>query len=131
MKINQRILSLLILLLSLAPLPQANAQENDEKACAGPVFAPSEVSRRAKILEAPPPSYTEEARAHRVHGTVILRAVFCRSGSVTNVEVLRGLPYGLTEKAVESTVAMKFEPAQKDGEAVSQSFRREITFSLF
>ena len=86
--------------------------------------------KTGKGSQAPAPGYTEEARAYRVRGAVILRAVFCRDGKVTNVEVISGLPYGLTEKAVESTLAMSFEPAQKDGEAVSQSFRREMTFFI-
>jgi hypothetical protein len=44
---------------------------------------------------------------------------------------LNASSYGLTEKAVESTRGIKFQPAEKDGEVVSQRFRRECSFSLY
>lgn len=61
----------------------------------------------------------------------MLIGVFCSTGKVTNIEVIQGLPYGLTEKAVESSSEIKFEPAEKDGELVAQRFRRECSFSLY
>ena len=99
--------------------------------CDGAVYSFTDVSKRAKVLEVPAAEYTDEARVYRIRGTVVVTAVFCRNGKITNIEVVRGLPHGLTEKAVESTRAMKFEPAQKDGQPVSQRFRRELSFDLY
>jgi len=107
------------------------AQTSQEEDCDTPVYSTGDVSKRAKILEALAPEYTEEARAEGVRGTVVMTAVFCRNGKVTNIRVIRGLPHGLTEKAVESTRGIKFEAAQKGAEFVSQSFRRECVFSLY
>ena len=124
----------IVILLSLAiAIFQTNAglTQKQENVCAGPIYGGNDVTQRAKIRKMTAPTYTEEARAKRVEGTVVLTAVFCRDGKVTDVEVVEGLPYGLTENAVETTRRIEFDPAEKDGEAVSQRFRRECHFSLF
>lgn len=123
---------LLFVCLSLGLGSNPNSvQSTQEENCSGPISNSKEVTRRAKVTQVTEPVYTEEARAKKVRGRVILIAVFCRTGKVTNVEVVEGLPYGLTENAVESTRRIKFEPAEKDGEAVSQYFRRECYFNLY
>jgi TonB family protein len=131
--VRSTVISLGLLLVSLCVLPtlQTLAQTSQEEDCDGPVYAGADVSKRAKLLDAPPPQYTEEARAKGVRGTVILTAVFCRNGKITNITVIRSLPHGLTERAVESTRKIRFEAAQKDGEFVSQRFRRECVFNLY
>jgi len=112
-------------------MSQSVAQKSQDEVCGDPIYGPKEVTRRAKITSITGPTYTEEARAKRVRGTVVLTAILCRTGKVTNIEVVQNLPYGLTERAVESTRAIKFQPAEKDGEVVSQRFRRECNFSLY
>jgi TonB family protein len=131
MRITVRSLSLFVVSLCVLPMLQTLAQTSQEEDCGGLVYGGADVSKRAKVLEAPPPQYTEEARAKRVQGSVVLTAVFCRNGKVTDIAVIRGLPHGLTERAVESTRKMRFEAAQKDGEFVSQRFRRECVFNLY
>jgi len=129
-----RLLQTLILLSLAIAIFQTNvglAQKQEEETCAGPIYGAKEVTRRARIKKLTEPTYTEEARAKRVRGTVVLTGVFCRDGKVTNIEVVQSLPYGLTENAVETTRRIEFDPAEKDGEAVSQRFRRECTFTLF
>jgi TonB family protein len=77
------------------------------------------------------PQYTEEARENAVSGTVVLRAVFSASGDVTNIRVVSGLPYGLTESAVEAAREIRFSPAVKDGRPVSQYIQIEYNFNLY
>ncbi len=126
---NVHLIALLILLgLNMG---QSVAQKSEDEVCGDPIYGPKELTRRAKITSITEPTYTEEARAKGVRGTVVLTAVFCRTGKVTNIEVVQKLPYGLTEKALESTRGIKFQPAEKDGEVVSQRFRRECSFSLY
>ena len=86
----------------------------------GRTFTPREVDQKARIISRDEPQYTDEARENKVAGTVVLRAVFSASGDVTNIRVVNGLPYGLTEKAVEAAREIKFSPAVKEGRAVSQ-----------
>jgi TonB family protein len=94
-------------------------------------FEAREVSQRARIISKPEPGFTEEARRENVTGIVRLRAVLSASGAVTNVSVIKGLPGGLTEKAVTAARGIKFQPAQKDGRAVSQWVTLEYNFNIY
>jgi TonB family protein len=84
--------------------------------------------QRIRLLEKPEPSYTEEARAHKIAGTVILRLVFTSKGTVENIRVMRELPNGLTERAIDAAKKIKFVPAMKDGHAVSMWMQLEYNF---
>jgi TonB family protein len=95
------------------------------------VFAPREVTQKARILSKPEPQYTEDARKNQVSGTVVLKAVFSSSGQVTNIRAVSGLPYGLTEKAIAAARQIRFQPAMKDGRAVSQFIQIEYNFNLY
>ena len=99
--------------------------END-----GP-FRHSEVTRKAVIAFRPTPSFTEEARKNNVTGVVRLRAVLSSSGAVTNISIIKPLPDGLTEKAINAARHIMFLPAQKDGRTVSQYIILEYNFNIF
>lgn len=75
--------------------------------------------------------YTEEARNQKVNGTVVLRIVFSRQGKLIIVGVVRGLPYGLTESAIEAARKIRFTPAMKDGQPVSVRAHIEFNFSTY
>jgi TonB family protein len=95
------------------------------------IFRSSEVSSRARVLDKPEPQYTESARKNQITGTVVLRAVFSSSGSVTNISTIRGLPDGLTERAIAAAKQIRFVPAQKDGHPVSMWMQLEYNFNLY
>lgn len=105
----------------------SNSLVNDEK-CVGRIYEPKEVSLRPKISSKPTPAYSAEAIAHNVRGRVVLSAVLCRTGKVTNVQVIESLPFGMTEKAIEAARAIKFEPAERNGRRVSEVIRLEYNF---
>ncbi|HVF41784.1 MAG TPA: energy transducer TonB, partial [Pyrinomonadaceae bacterium] len=94
-------------------------------------FKPSEVSVRAVIISKPEPGFTEEARTQNITGTVRLRAVLSASGEVTGISVVKGLPAGLTEKAITAARQIKFRPATKDGHTVSQYVTLEYNFNIY
>ena len=94
-------------------------------------FKQSEVTKRAVITLKPEPGFTESARRFEVTGTVRLRAILSKAGEVTNVSVVKSLPHGLTEQSIEAAKRMRFEPAQKDGRAVSQYVVLEYNFQIF
>jgi TonB family protein len=77
-----------------------------------------------------PPRYTEKARQERIQGLVILRLVIDETGGVTEVDVLKGLPHGLTESAIETVERWEFEPARHDGKPVSVIYNITINFRL-
>lgn len=95
------------------------------------VFAAREVTQKARVFSMPRAVYTESARQNGISGAVVLRMVLAASGEVTNITVVTGLPYGLSEQAIAAARQIKFEPAMKDGRAVSQSVQLEYTFSLY
>lgn len=97
----------------------------------GPIFTTKEVDQRARVLEKPEPSYTESARTFGVRGTVVLRAVFSKTGEVTRVEIVKRLPHGMTERCLIAARAIKFSPAMKDGKPVSTFMRLEHNFNLY
>jgi TonB family protein len=86
---------------------------------------------RPKILYREKAQYTREARDNKIEGTVVLSAVFGVDGQIGNFKVIRGLPDGLTEKAIAAANKIRFEPAMKDGRPVSVRGSLEFTFNLY
>jgi TonB family protein len=95
----------------------------------GVAYNNSDVPVRAHILAKPEPAYTPEAIRSGVSGDVVLRLELSADGFVRDVEVLEGLPDGLTETAVQAARRIEFTPAMKDGHAVSQVIRVTYNFS--
>ena len=83
-----------------------------------------------QILERHEPSYTEEARAARIQGTVLLSVVVQPDGTAGQIKVLRSLDVGLDQKAVETVGTWKFKPGMKDGQPVSVQATIEVNFRL-
>jgi TonB family protein len=94
-------------------------------------FKAAEVTRAAIITSKPEPGFTEEARRDNVSGVVRLRAVLKYDGTVEVVEVIRGLPEGLTERSVEAAKKIRFQPAVRNGRLVSQSVTLEYNFNVY
>jgi TonB family protein len=107
----------------------SNMPINDEK-CPGRIYEPKDVSLRPKISSKPSPGFSAEAIAHTVRGRVVLTVVLCRTGKVTNVQVIESLPFGITEKAIEAARAIEFEPAERNGRRVSEVIRLEYNFGF-
>ena len=74
--------------------------------------------KRLQILSKPDAGYTEEARRNNVRGQVVLRVLFAATGHVTQISVVKGLPHGLTERAIAAARLITFEPAELDGKKV-------------
>lgn len=92
---------------------------------------PMTASLRPTILYREKAKYTEEARQNKIQGTVVLQVVFHANGSITEVKVVRGLPDGLTEKAIEAARKIRFNPAVKNGTPVSVRGTLEFSFNLY
>ena len=76
-----------------------------------------------RILAKPEATYTEEASRHHITGTVLLEVMFAETGQITQIRVLRGLPYGLTEHAIAAARQIRFEPAELEGKKVDYPVR--------
>lgn len=84
------------------------------------VFGASEVDKRARLLDAPAAAYPDEARAAKASGEVRLEMVLAADGTVKNIFPMKSLTHGLTETAFEAARKIKFTPAIRDGQPVSQ-----------
>jgi TonB family protein len=84
----------------------------------------------AEILSKPAPTYTDEARAQKIEGEVLLEVVFGASGQIHVVRVVRGLGHGLDESAVRAAEKIQFKPALKDGQPSDSTAMVHIIFQL-
>src|SRR5262249_20320009 len=94
------------------------------------VFSVSNVTTRPQILGRPNPEYTEEARRAQVEGAVKLSVVLGADGGVSDISVVRGLGYGLDERAIQAARQLRFVPAEKDGHRVKVRVFLEFKFKL-
>ena len=95
------------------------------------VLTRKEVTVRAIINAKPLPGYPRGARPYGVEGQVKLRIILGADGKVRDeIEVLEGLPHGVTEEAIKAVRRIEFEPARKDGRPVSQYVMVIYNFNL-
>jgi protein TonB len=76
------------------------------------------------------PVYPDMARKTRVAGIVIVEAIINKDGSVEQVKVIKGLPMGMSESAVEAVKQWKFKPGTLNGEPVDVIFNLTVNFKL-
>lgn len=81
-------------------------------------------------VETPMPGFTEAARRAATDGVVILETVIDTDGRPVCIRPKQGLPFGLTEKAVEAVSHWRFEPAQSDGEPVPVYYNLTVNYRL-
>jgi TonB family protein len=94
-------------------------------------FKTAELAKKAVITAKPEPGFTEQARKFNVTGVVRLRAILAATGEVRNIYIVKGLPHGLTERAIAAAVQIRFVPAEKDGRQVSQYVTLEYNFNIY
>ncbi|MFN2387909.1 MAG: TonB family protein [Thermoanaerobaculia bacterium] len=89
-----------------------------------------EVLEHAVLLSKVSPVYPEAARRLGIEGTVVLEVAIDASGRVREVEVVRGLPYGLSEAAVEAVRRWQYRAARGPSGPVSSRKMVRILYSL-
>jgi TonB family protein len=107
------------------PGPVSKEEEESD----GP-FKQNQVMTKAVITSRPKPDFTREALENDAYGVVRLRAVLSSKGEVTNVSVIKGLPDGLTKKAIAAAMQIRFTPARRYGHPVSQYVTLEYDFNI-
>jgi TonB family protein len=106
--------------LSRSPLTGSSAPVAPE-----PGVTPLKVTYKQKA------QYTDRARTAGVQGTITVAALFGSNGKVLNVLLIKRLGYGLDEQAIAAARAIRFEPQQKDGKAVSVVRLVSYTFNIY
>lgn len=89
-----------------------------------------EVLEHAVLLSKVSPVYPESARRLGIEGSVVLEVAIDASGRVREVEVVRGLPYGLSEAAVEAVRRWQYRAARGPSGPVSSRKMVRILYSL-
>jgi TonB family protein len=83
-----------------------------------------------KLIFAPDPQYSEQARQAKYQGVCVISLVVDAQGKPQRVLVVRHLGMGLDKKAVEAVKAYKFEPAMRFGKPVAVAVNIEVNFKL-
>lgn len=84
-----------------------------------------------RLLSAPRAAYTEEARRLNIKGSVVLRVLLTRSGTLRVLAAITApLGHGLDESARDAAQAIEFEPARKQGKPVDYITTVRVVFDL-
>jgi TonB family protein len=114
-------------------LCQARSHQPDD-----PLPSDSEIHRtsegegvvRPEIILKTTPSYPEESRATKEHGTVIVEAIIDREGCVTHVRPLKSRSHDLTEAAQDAARRWVFRPATRAGDPVQVYYVLTVNFQI-
>jgi len=79
----------------------------------------------------PAAQYSEQARAAKFNGVVIVSVLVNEEGLPIDPQVTRSAGMGLDEKAIESVLQYRFKPAMKDGAPVEARVLVEVNFRLY
>lgn len=83
-----------------------------------------------RLLREVKPEYTEEARRHSVEGEVEMEIVVRQNGTTGDIKVLRGLGYGLEQRAIDAVRQWRFSPASRLGQPVDVIVEVSVEFKL-
>ena len=86
---------------------------------------------RPKLIFAPDPEYSEEARRAKYQGVCVVSLIVDAQGNPQRVQVVRHLGKGLDKKAVVAVKQYRFEPATHNGEPVAVEVNIEVNFRLY
>lgn len=96
-----------------------------------PPSGPPVVATKVEFHNAPRAEYTELASNNGTEGVVLLKALTGKDGRVKTVSVIKGLPDGLNEKAIEAILKLQFTPAKNAaGEPIDSWVTVSVRFSL-
>jgi TonB family protein len=74
--------------------------------------------------------YTEVARKARIAGIVIIEAIIDRNGNVTDARILKPLPMGLDQQALDAVRKWRFQPGTLNGQPVPVIYNLTVNFRL-
>jgi len=83
-----------------------------------------------RLLKEVKAAYTEEARLRNLEGDVVLEIVVRRDGSVGDVNLVKGLPNGLNDRAIAAVRQWRFAPATRLGQPVDVLVEVAVEFKL-
>ncbi|HEX3067436.1 MAG TPA: energy transducer TonB [Thermoanaerobaculia bacterium] len=82
------------------------------------------------IIHRVEPVYTEVARKAAISGIVIVEVIIDRAGTVKDARVLKPLPFGLDQAAIEAVRKWTFRPGTLNGRPVNVIYTLTVNFRL-
>jgi TonB family protein len=83
-----------------------------------------------KVLERTEPQYTDEARAAKLQGKVVLTIVVGTDQRAHDIKITKSLDPGLDASAIRSITTWKFQPGTKNGKPVPVRANVQVNFRL-
>ena len=122
--------SLLLLICLGATAVYASAQDGSSSSdfTKEKIYSSEEVTKPAVVTEKPKVDYRKDAGEKDVDGVIVISLVLASTGKVTNVQIAEGLSTAQNSAAIKAARLIKFMPAVKNGEPVSQSLTIEYPF---
>lgn len=125
MKDLLKIAGLVFMLLAL-PVVALPAQRVSSETCKGLIYDAKEVKQRAKITEPAKLDIISQAFAREKRARIIVDAVLCRSGRVTDIKVIEISRADLADFVIGAISDVEFKPAEMNWHTVSQRQRFEF-----
>jgi periplasmic protein TonB len=96
-----------------------------------PVARPPRVSRmmEGNLVHKVQPPYPPLARAGRIQGPVVLRAIISKAGTIENLQVLSGHPL-LVQAAIDAVKQWRYRPYNLNGDPVEVETQVTVNFIL-
>lgn len=76
------------------------------------------------------PRYPAAARAAGAAGAVVIRGIVRKDGTIDNVEIIKDLPYGLGDAALDAVRRWRFRPATFRGDPIDVYYTVTVNFRL-
>ena len=76
------------------------------------------------------PHYPSAARRADVQGSVVVRGIVRKDGTIDDVEVIKDLPYGLGDSARQAVSQWRFRPATYRGDPIDVYYTVTVNFRL-
>jgi TonB family protein len=83
------------------------------------------------VLSKPQAKYTDDVRMNNVRGTIRLSVTFLGSGKIGEIEVVKGLPHGLTRQAINAAKKICFRPKIVDGKPQDVVMEMRYSFTIY
>ncbi len=110
-----------------------NTAAKDKKSAkpeADPVYDPGGDVTRPKLVHSVEPAFSTKSNEAFVEGTVTVSAVVNTHGTLTELEVLKGLSAAQDRSALDALKEWRFEPGSKGGKPVNVRVKIQVDFHL-
>ncbi len=77
------------------------------------------------------PEITEAARQKHISGDVRVTVLVDQNGRPQRIRVVKGIGFGLDEKAVEAVRQYRYKPATAEGKPVTAPLTIDVNFQIF